>query len=359
MQSEPLVTFNGVIKKFGAFVAVQKLDLEIHKGEFLAIMGSSGCGKTTTLRMLAGLDAPTEGEIRLSGKPINDLPTWQRDTPMVWQSLALFPFLNVIENVEFALKMRGVGAKERRTRAENWLERMQISEFATRNIAQLSGGQRQRVALARSLVVEPEILLLDEPLSALDAHLKVRMQSVLQGLQRELGITFVYVTHSQSEAFSMADRVVIMSKGIVEQVGTAQEIYRAPKTRFVAEFLGSSNIFSGKSDGNGMLATPVGKFRLPQDGTSPQKGRSTTMVVLDTRSHLSVEEPGSEFDFVHAKIIGEEFTGATATIYLEAEDGSELRVQKDHDTLAALPIDVGQPLYVSWRPNETHLVSDA
>lgn len=359
MQSEPLVTFNGVIKKFGDFVAVKKLDLEIHKGEFLAIMGSSGCGKTTTLRMLAGLDAPSEGEIRLGGKPINDLPTWQRDTPMVWQSLALFPFLNVIENVEFALKMRGVGAKERRSRAESWLERMQISEFATRNIAQLSGGQRQRVALARSLVVEPEILLLDEPLSALDANLKVRMQSVLQGLQKELGITFVYVTHSQSEAFSMADRVVIMSKGIVEQVGTAQEIYRAPKTRFVAEFLGSSNIFSGQFDGKGNLTTATGKFRLPQDGTADQKGQSATMVVLDTRAHLSTAEPEATFDFVHARIVGEEFTGATATIYLEAEDGSELRVQKDHETLAALPISVGQPLYVSWRANDTHVIPSA
>jgi spermidine/putrescine transport system ATP-binding protein len=309
--------------------------------------------------MLAGLEAPSEGEIRLGGKPINDLPTWQRDTPMVWQSLALFPFLNVIENVEFALKMRGVGAKERRARAENWLERMQITEFASRNIAQLSGGQRQRVALARSLVVEPEILLLDEPLSALDAHLKVRMQSVLQGLQRELGITFVYVTHSQSEAFSMADRVVIMSKGVVEQVGTAQEIYRAPKTRFVAEFLGSSNIFTGKSDGSGNLETAVGKMRLPQAAAGRQRGRNTTMVVLDTRSHLSVEKPDAEFDCVAAKVIGEEFTGATATIYLETEDGSELRVQKDHDTLAELPVVVGQPLFVSWRPNEAHLVADA
>ena len=231
MSRDILVSFEGVVKSFGNFIAVQKLDFEIKKGEFLAIMGSSGCGKTTTLRMLAGLEAPTKGVIRLSGKPINDLPTWSRDTPMVWQSLALFPFLNVIENVEFALKMRGVGKAERRRRAEQWLDRMQITEFADRNISQLSGGQRQRVALARSLVVEPEILLLDEPLSALDAALKVRMQSVLKNLQRETGITFVYVTHSQSEAFSMADRVVIMSRGKIEQIGTPQEIYRTPRTR--------------------------------------------------------------------------------------------------------------------------------
>ena len=359
MQSNALVTFDGVIKRYGDFVAVQKLDLEIHKGEFLAIMGSSGCGKTTTLRMLAGLDAPSEGEIRLGGKPINDLPTWKRDTPMVWQSLALFPFLNVIENVEFALKMRGVGAAERRKRAGNWLERMQISEFAERNISQLSGGQRQRVALARSLVVEPEILLLDEPLSALDAHLKVRMQSVLQNLQRELGITFVYVTHSQSEAFAMADRVVIMSKGVVEQVGSAQEIYRAPRTRFVAEFLGSSNIFAGTVTPTGMLDTATGQHRLPRAMSGAKPKSAATLVVLDTRSYLSAVEPGPEFDRVRAKVVGEEFTGAMAKIYLETLDGSELRVQSGYDELAALPMNTGQELFVYWRPEDGHVLPKA
>ena len=274
MSRDTLVSFEGVVKSFGAFVAVKKLDFEIKKGEFLAIMGSSGCGKTTTLRMLAGLEAPSEGVIKLSGKPINDLPTWSRDTPMVWQSLALFPFLNVRENVEFALKMRGVGKAERRRRAEQWLDRMQITEFAERNISQLSGGQRQRVALARSLVVEPEILLLDEPLSALDAALKVRMQSVLKNLQRETGITFVYVTHSQSEAFSMADRVVIMSRGVIEQIGTPQEIYRTPGTRFVAEFLGPSNILQGKLACRVTGAGPHCTRRLAGSTPSPEKGHA-------------------------------------------------------------------------------------
>ncbi len=199
--TQVLVDFDNVAKRFGTFTAVERTSFQIARGEFLAIMGSSGCGKTTTLRMLAGLDAPSEGEIRLSGKRLNDLPTWQRDTPMVWQSLALFPFLSVQENVEFGLRMRGMDKNARRAKASEWLGRMEISEFANRQVDQLSGGQRQRVALARSLVTEPEILLLDEPLSALDAHLKVRMQGVLSSLQRELGITFVYVTHSQSEAF--------------------------------------------------------------------------------------------------------------------------------------------------------------
>jgi spermidine/putrescine transport system ATP-binding protein len=363
MQRDTLVSFEGVVKRFGSFVAVQKLDFEIRKGEFLAIMGSSGCGKTTTLRMLAGLEAPTEGVIRLSGKSINDLPTWSRDTPMVWQSLALFPFLNVLENVEFALKMRGVGKVERRRRAEQWLERMQITEFAKRNIDQLSGGQRQRVALARSLVVEPEILLLDEPLSALDAALKVRMQSVLKSLQRETGITFVYVTHSQSEAFSMADRVVIMSRGKIEQIGTPQQIYRTPRTRFVADFLGSSNLFSGtvKADPAGRLSidTPIGTLQITPDADAPSIGAMATVTVLDTKTHLSVERPERSVNMVPVRLIGEEFVGATATLYLETMQGQEIRVQKGHEELAELPLGMGQELYAWWEPRDGHLVAEA
>jgi spermidine/putrescine transport system ATP-binding protein len=364
MKNDTLVSFEGVVKRFGEFVAVQRMDFEIAKGEFLAIMGSSGCGKTTTLRMLAGLEAPTEGVIRLSGKPINHLPTWSRDTPMVWQSLALFPFLNVRENVEFALKMRGVGKSERRRRAEQWLDRMQIAEFAERNIAQLSGGQRQRVALARSLVVEPEILLLDEPLSALDAALKVRMQSVLKNLQRETGITFVYVTHSQSEAFSMADRVVIMSRGKIEQIGTPQEIYRAPRTRFVADFLGSSNIFTGKvtgTDTSGVaLDTPAGVLHLASAGgpTRPQIGREVTLTVLDTKTNLALEAPSGRVNAVRVRMIGEEFVGATATIYLETAKGQEIRVQKGHDELASLPLEIGQELVAWWAHEDGHLVTE-
>ncbi|ABL69135.1 ABC transporter ATP-binding protein [Paracoccus denitrificans] len=360
---EPLVSFEGVAKRFGSYTAVQKMDLQIHKGEFLAIMGSSGCGKTTTLRMLAGLEAPSEGIIRLAGRPINDLPSWSRDTPMVWQSLALFPFLNVIENVEFALKMRGIGRAERRRRAEQWLDRMQIAEFASRNIGQLSGGQRQRVALARSLVVEPDILLLDEPLSALDAALKVRMQSVLKNLQRETGITFVYVTHSQSEAFSMADRVVIMSRGKIEQIGTPQEIYRTPRTRFVADFLGSSNIFPGQlqqdRSGRAAIATASGHFLLAEDAAaSAMPGQSASLTVLDTRMQIHLQPPADAVNMVEARMIGEEFVGATATIYFETGAGQEIRVQKSHEELADLPLAVGRSFHLSWLPADGHLVPE-
>ena len=361
MTDQALVVFDGVVKRFGGFVAVEKLSLDIRKGEFLAIMGSSGCGKTTTLRMLAGLDAPTEGEIRLGGKRINDLPTWQRDTPMVWQSLALFPFLTVRENIEFSLRMRGVEKSERRKRVDKWLERMQIGEFADRNVAHLSGGQRQRVALARSLVTEPQILLLDEPLSALDAHLKVRMQTVLSNLQRELGITFVYVTHSQSEAFSMADRVVIMSRGRIEQIGNPQEIYRAPRTKFVAEFLGSSNIFAGKVSNVGKgairISTPAGEFEVAPNATRQlANGDESTFVVSGDRVQLSNQLPADGLNRLEASVVGEEFVGATAVIHLEGAEHIEIKAQKSHDELEQLDLEPGAKVWVSWRSEASHIL---
>jgi spermidine/putrescine transport system ATP-binding protein len=254
--------------------------------------------------------------------------------------------------------MRGVAAAERRRRAAHWLERMQIAEFAERNVAHLSGGQRQRVALARSLVTEPEILLLDEPLSALDAHLKVRMQAVLSNLQRELGITFVYVTHSQSEAFSMADRVVIMSRGRIEQIGAPQEIYRAPRTRFVAEFLGSSNVFAGrvaKAAGGGILIeTPAGAFAVA-GGDRLRPGDETTFVVSDDRVQLSGARP-ADGNALEATVIAEEFVGATAIVHLEAAGGQELRAQKSHDQLAELALPPGAKVWLSWTPEAGHVL---
>ena len=301
--TDPLVTLSGVVKRFGDFTAVHRLDLEIAAGEFIAIMGPSGCGKTTTLRMIAGLEIPTEGEVRIGGRLMNDVPVHERDTPMVWQSLALFPFLNVRENVEFGLKMRGIGAAERRQRAVEWLERLEIGEFAERNVDTLSGGQRQRVALARSLVTEPQILLLDEPLSALDAHLVIRMQGVLTRLQRELGITFVYVTHSQSEAFAMADRIVIMSQGRIVQVGQPREVYRVPANRFVAEFVGRNNILSGISRGDA-IETALGIFPT---ASLPAAGKPATLVVAADLVRISLTPSEGA---IPCALISEEFVGA-------------------------------------------------
>ncbi|MEM7210681.1 MAG: ABC transporter ATP-binding protein [Pseudomonadota bacterium] len=350
--TDPLVTLSNVVKRFGDFTAVHTLDLQIGAGEFIAIMGPSGCGKTTTLRMLAGLEQPTEGEIRIGGKLMNEVPVHERDTPMVWQSLALFPFLNARENVEFGLKMRGVEPAERKRRALDWLERLEIGQFAERNVETLSGGQRQRVALARSLVTEPQILLLDEPLSALDAHLVIRMQGVLTRLQRELGITFVYVTHSQSEAFAMADRVVIMSQGRIAQVGSAREIYRAPASRFVAEFVGRNNILTGTATEAG-IETPVGTF--PTAVAAPV-GQAATLVVSADLVQISRE--ATEYT-IGCTLISEEFVGAMVTLFLEAADGTEMKVQVQERALADLDIHSGGELHLSWPVEAAHVLTES
>ena len=349
---DPIVVFDNVVKRFGDTVAVERMNLEIHKGEFLAIMGSSGCGKTTTLRMLAGLETPSEGEVRLSGRRMNEVSAFERDTPMVWQTLALFPFLSVRRNVEFGLRMRGMSAGARRAKAIEWLERLDIAEFAERDVARLSGGQRQRVALARALVTEPEILLLDEPMSALDANLIVRMQGVLARLQRELGITFVYVTHSQSEAFAMADRVVIMSRGVIEQVGAPQTVYRHPANRFVAEFVGTNNLLSGTvtevSAGRLAIETPLGGFAAPANpAREAVPGDRCTFVVSADRATLS-SEPGGEGNELALTLISEEFVGSVVTLHLEAGNGEAFRVQKQQRELDTLALDVGARMWARW-----------
>lgn len=350
--TEPLVVLENVEKRFDDFVAVTGANLTIGSGEFVAIMGPSGCGKTTTLRMLAGLDAPTSGEIRIAGKVMNDVAAHERDTPMVWQSLALFPFLNARENVEFGLKMRGVEPAERKKRAMNWLDRMEIAEFAERNVETLSGGQRQRVALARALVTEPQLLLLDEPLSALDAHLVIRMQAVLTKLQRELGITFVYVTHSQSEAFAMADRVVIMSRGEIAQVGTPREVYRAPRTRFVAEFVGRNNILPGtvEASAGGMvkIETALGTFAVP--GDAPAGAKASIVIAGD------MMQVGPGENSIEATVISEEFVGSIVTAFLEAADGTELKVQVQERALADLDLRAGTKVMLHWATQDGHLL---
>lgn len=349
--TDPLVTLSGVEKHFGSFAAVHRLDLDIAAGEFIAIMGPSGCGKTTTLRMLAGLEAPSAGEIRIGGQLMNDVPVHERDTPMVWQSLALFPFLNARENVEFGLRMRKVSAAERRRRALDWLDRLGIAEFAERPVDTLSGGQKQRVALARSLVTEPPILLLDEPLSALDAHLVIRMQGVLTRLQRELGITFVYVTHSQSEAFAMADRVVIMSQGRIAQSGAPREIYRTPASRFVAEFVGRNNILTGTSTGDG-IETPLGHFPAPG---APPAGTASTLVVAADLVHIAREPVAGS---IPCQLISEEFVGAMATLFLEAADGSEFKVQVPERELGALDLHADATLHLHWSADAGHVIRE-
>jgi len=362
--SEGQIVLDNVTKNFGGTVAVEPINFEIKAGEFLAIMGSSGCGKTTTLRMLAGLETPSSGEIRLNGERMNELKAHERETPLVWQTLALFPFLNVIENVEFGLKMRGVEKPERTERALKWLKRMEIEQFANRSIDQLSGGQRQRVALARALVTEPPVLLLDEPLSALDANLVVRMQSVLTRLQKELGITFVYVTHSQSEAFAMADRVVIMSAGVIEQIGSPREIYRSPASRFVAEFVGTNNIISGtvneREKHTITCDTALGtiKSKLDDGSSTHSIGSSVELVISADMIELSQEQTFSENE-IQIQFVGEEFTGSVVTLYFEDANKNELLVQKQQRDIELLKLTYGSKIYAHWNSIDVFCLPNA
>jgi spermidine/putrescine transport system ATP-binding protein len=360
--TKPLVVLKNVQKHFGDFVAVKEMNLEIYEGEFLAIMGPSGCGKTTTLRMLAGLEAPSVGEILLNDQVMNDVKPHERDTPLVWQSLALFPFLTARENVEFGLKMRGVEKTERKRRAIEWLEKLDILEFANRDISTLSGGQKQRVALARSLVMEPQILLLDEPLSALDAHLVIRMQAVLVQLQRELGITFVYVTHSQSEAFAMADRVVIMGNGEIAQVGTPKDIYRAPQNQFVAEFVGRNNILSGTvfnvTKAGAYIETGSGVFSVDLDKNALSAGQAASFVISADLVHLSPTKPEAE-NRVQCKLISEEFVGSMVTLFLEDENSHEFKVQMQERELSKFNLKPGHDIWLSWDAKSAHLLTES
>jgi spermidine/putrescine transport system ATP-binding protein len=274
----------GVTKRFGDFVAVDELDLVVPEGSFFALLGASGCGKTTTLRMVAGLEQPTKGRILLGGDDITDVKTYRRPVNTVFQSYALFPHLSVFENVAFGL--RRTKAKDIKPRVGELLELVQLQQFADRKPGQLSGGQQQRVALARALINRPQVLLLDEPLGALDLKLRRAMQLELKRIQTEVGITFVHVTHDQEEAMTMADTIAVMNAGIIEQMGEPAELYEHPRTTFVANFLGQSNLISGtvlsRSDdefvtevqGSKVLATKVTSRHLENNvwvGVRPEK----------------------------------------------------------------------------------------
>ena len=358
---DALVKLDRVDKRYPGHHAVRAIDIEIGTGEFIALMGPSGCGKSTTLRLIAGLEEPTGGEIQIAGRNMNGVPAYQRDTPMVWQSLALFPFLTVAENVEFPLRMKGIAANERRKRALEWLERLGLAGMADRDIAQLSGGQRQRVAIARALVIQPPILLLDEPLSALDAHLRVRMQTELSRLHKELGITFIYVTHAQSEAFALADRIVLMNDGCIQQTGRPQDVYREPANAFVAEFMGMNNLVSGTAApaGEGQVAIegPLGRFTVP----ARDNGRTgaASFVIAADRVALSAQPVcGEDIDTLTGHVIGLEFVGSTQTVFIDV-DGHEFRVQKQQHEIDSLDLAPGSAVCLNWQSRHAWLLPQA
>jgi spermidine/putrescine transport system ATP-binding protein len=274
------VELRGVTKRFDDVVAVDRIHLDVRHGEFLSLLGPSGCGKTTTLRLIAGFEQPDEGQLLIGGRDVRGLPPYKRDVNTVFQSYALFPHLSVLDNVAYGLKQRGYGGGERHERARHALELVRLPQIAVRKPKQLSGGQQQRVALARALVMEPKVLLLDEPLGALDLKVRRELQIELKRIQARVGVTFVYVTHDQEEALAMSDRVVVMSHGRIEQIGAPSEIYDRPATRFVADFIGETNFI--RANGRTIAVRPE-RLEVSAAGATPNGALSgevvTTMVI--------------------------------------------------------------------------------
>ncbi len=322
----PAVRFRGVSRHFGEVRAVDNVDLDVAPGEFFAMLGPSGSGKTTCLRLIAGFERPTSGSIEIFGEPSTNIPPYRRPVNTVFQDYALFPHLNVTDNVAFGLMVAGVGKAEREQEAQKTLELVALPGFGDRKPSQLSGGQRQRVALARALVNKPKVLLLDEPLGALDLKLREQMQEELKSLQRKLGITFIFVTHDQGEALSMADRVAVFDHGRIQQVGTPEDIYDRPQTPFVADFVGSSNVLSPQ------LAERLAGVRA-HASLRPESIR------LDAGGHA-------------ATVVTRNFLGAATRLTLDL-DGEKVSVllPKGADVPAT-----GDRVHISWDADALHVM---
>jgi spermidine/putrescine transport system ATP-binding protein len=277
MAAETDVELRGVTKRFDDVVAVDALDLAVYRGEFLSLLGPSGCGKTTTLRLIAGFERPDEGELLIGGDDVSRLPPYRRDVNTVFQSYALFPHLNVVQNVAYGLRQRGLRKGVREAQAHEILKLVRLPQVAERKPRQLSGGQQQRVALARALVMKPRVLLLDEPLGALDLKVRKELQLELKLIQREVGITFVYVTHDQEEALALSDRVAVMNQGRIEQLASPRDIYDAPATPFVADFIGDTNFI--KQDGATLAVRPE-RIEISRNGGTGLRGEVVTAMVI-------------------------------------------------------------------------------
>jgi len=314
----PDLELEGLTKRFGPVTAVEGVGLHLETGQLVSFLGPSGCGKTTLLRLIAGLERPSEGRVRLGGEDITERPVHRRDIGMVFQSLALFPHLDVGDNVAYGLRVRGVDRARARRRVEELLELVRLPGFADRPISQLSGGQRQRVAIARALALEPVLFLLDEPLSALDANLREAMQIELRQLQQRLGVTTIIVTHDQSEAMTMSDRVVVMSEARVQQVGAPLDIYRNPANRFVADFIGTSNLLPARYQGDGRAEVGGRAFAVGRTRDGVARGSEVSVLVRPEDVHvLPGEEPGENrlpgtVDFIRD-------VGATVEVIVDCE----------------------------------------
>ncbi len=362
----PSVRLERVTKRFGDFTAVREMDLDIPRGEFFTMLGPSGCGKTTTLRMVAGFEDPSEGRVLLSGEDVTSLPAFRRPTNTVFQSYALFPHRSVEKNVAFGLERQKVDRDEIRRRVGEELERVGLAAEAKRRPAQLSGGQQQRVALARALVNRPEVLLLDEPLGALDLKLRKQLQVELKRIQRDVGITFVYVTHDQEEALTMSDRIAVMNRGVVEQVADPETVYERPGTTFVAGFIGVSNLMPGEvvsSNGAGtQMRLDAGPTVKALDSGGVKTGERAHAVVRPEK--LELQEAGAPAEGSRPSVEGQVesslYLGTATQMVVKLGDGTRMTVlvpNADAEARRDLPA-AGDAARLSWSDENIHIVRE-
>lgn len=342
-QSQPAIQFENVSRHFGTVKAVDQADIKIHDGEFFSLLGPSGSGKTTCLRMIAGFDKPTSGHIFLYGQDVSDLPPFERNVNTVFQDYALFPHMNVGDNIAYGLMVKGIPRPERKKRVDEMLDLVQLTGYGDRKPSQLSGGQRQRVALARALINHPKVLLLDEPLGALDLKLRQQMQVELKAIQQRVGITFIFVTHDQEEALTMSDRIALFNLGRIEQVGSPSEIYEHPASAFVAGFVGTSNLISGE------LAQRV-------------TGKEGTFSIRPEKIHMEKENADAPSDSYSADGIVRDvvYLGLLTRYIVDLDGGGEVVVVEQN--LKTTSMDVlkikGQRARLHWKKEHTHKVGE-
>jgi spermidine/putrescine transport system ATP-binding protein len=357
-----MVELRSVTKRFGSFIAVQDVSLSVRAGEFITLLGPSGCGKTTLLRMISGFEVPSEGVVLLDGKDVTQVPPYRRDVNQVFQSYALFPHLTVVDNIALGLKMRNTPTIDLSTRVGKVIDLVSLGGFESRKPSELSGGQRQRVALARAIVCEPKVLLLDEPLSALDAKLRHQMQLELKRLQQQLGITFIFVTHDQEEALTMSDRIAVINKGRIEQLGPVHEIYHQPRTTFVANFIGEANILPAtivSRDSDGVQIRLDGKLDLIVRGGDLSGEAETLLVsIRPEKIHIDKQPPRERTNSFEAIIEREVFKGATDELLLRHESGLELTAVAANESAHQDSFSKGERVYCSLHPNDITVVQD-